>query len=117
MNELTGVDFPYSPRAVGAPGWQPYYGPTMNQNNPQWPYFHSLVEYINRCQWMLRQGKPVADVALYLPVEDKFAHGPVEQMILDFHLRDHFVTGETTGEFGLANSFNHHSELIHTLLT
>lgn len=117
MNELTGVDFPYSPRAIGAPGWQPYYGPTMNQNNPQWPYFHSLVEYINRCQWMLRQGKPVADVAIYLPVEDKLAHGPVEQQILDFHLRDHFVTGETTGEFGLTNSFRHHSELIHTLLT
>ncbi len=116
-NDLIGVDFPYSPRSVPPPGWQPYYGPTMNQNNPQWPYFHALVEYVNRCQWMLRQGRPVADVAIYLPVEDSFAHGPVEQMLLDFHLRDHFVTGEKTGEFGLAASMKHRSDLINTLLT
>lgn len=116
-NDLIGVDFPYSPRNLPPPGWQPYYGPTMNQNNPQWPYFHALVEYVNRCQWMLRQGKPVADVAIYLPVEDVFASGPIDQMLLDFHLRDRFATGEKTGEFGLASSMHHHSDLIHTLLT
>ena len=49
-NELTGVDFPYSPSAEPAPGWMPYYGPVMNQNNPQWPFFHYLADYVSRCQ-------------------------------------------------------------------
>jgi hypothetical protein len=116
-NDLTGVDFAYSPRSVGSPGWLPYYGPVFNQNNLQWEYFHHLADYVNRCQWMLRQGKPVADVAIYLPVEDIFAKGPVEQMPLDFRVRDHFVTGEKTGEFSLKNAYKHHSDLIHTLIT
>src|SRR5262249_49593985 len=117
INDLTGVDFPYSPRSCGAPGWLPYYGPFMNQNNPQWPYFHCLVDYVNRCQWLLRQGKPVADAAASLPVEDCFADGPVDQMLLDFHMRDRFVSGQTTTEFGLKNALAHHSSLLHRILT
>lgn len=117
INDLTGVDFAYSPPDIAPPSWLPYFGPVMNQNNPQWPYFKYLVQYVNRCQWLLRQGKPVAQVALYLPVEQSFAHGPIEQMPLDFLLRDHFVTGEKTGEFGLDNARKHRSELIHTLIT
>lgn len=116
INDLLGVDFPYSPRSVPAPGWIPYYGPFMNQNNPQWPYFHAFVDYVNRCQWMLRQGKPVTHVAVYLPVEDKLATGPLEQMPLNFLIRDHFVTGKPTGEFSLVNARKHHSNLLHGLL-
>lgn len=115
VNDLTGVDFAYSPRSAGAPGWLPYYGPVFNQNNPQWPWFKELVTYASRCQWMLRQGKPVANVALYLPVEDKFAFGSTEQMLLGFELRDHFVSGPKTGEFGLQTALHHHSDLIDSL--
>ncbi len=111
-NDLTGVDYPYSPRSAGQPGWVPYYGPTMNENNPQWEAFPGLVEYLNRCQWMLRQGDPKVSVALYLPVEDKLPRGGMEQMQLDFLIRDHFVTGKATSEFGLQNSLHHHSALI-----
>lgn len=114
-NDLTCVDFAYSPRAAGAPGWMPYYGPVLSQNNPQWPWFHYLTEYASRCSWLLRQGEPVADAAVYLPVEDIFASGPVDQMLLGFHLRDHFVSGEKTGEFGLQTALRHRSDLIQTL--
>src|SRR5262245_20538389 len=117
INDLTGVDFPYSPRASGVPGWLPYYGPFMNQNNPQWPYFPELVAYVNRCQWLLGQGKPMADLLVYLPVEDCFAGGPVDQMLLDFRVRDRFVTGKPTSEFGLANALAHHSDLLHRIVT
>src|SRR5262249_12886317 len=116
-NELTGVDFPYSPRSAGVPGWLPYYGPVMGLNNPQWLCFPELAAYVNRCQWLLRQGRPVADVALYTPTEDVFARGPTDQMLLDFHLRDRLATGKLTDEFGLAKAFEHHSDVIHTLLT
>lgn len=116
-NDLIGVDYPYSPRSEPPPGWLPYYGPFMNWNNPQWPYFPALAQYVNRCQWLLRQGRNVADVAIYLPVEDMFARGPVDQMLLDMRLRDYFATGEKTGEFSLKTAFQHHSDLIHTLIT
>lgn len=116
-NELTGVDFPYSPRSAGVPGWTPYYGPVMSPNNPQWLCFPDLAAYVNRCQWLLRQGEPVADVALYTPTEDAFANGPTEQMLLDFHLRDRLAVGELTDEFGLKKALEHHSDVVHTLLT
>ena len=116
-NDLIGVDYPYSPRSEPPPGWLPYYGPFMNWNNPQWPYFPALAQYVSRCQWLLRQGRNVADVAIYLPVEDMLAHGPVDQMLLDMRLRDYFATGEKTGEFSLKTALRHHSDLIHTLIT
>ncbi len=116
-NDLTGVDYPYSPRSAGQPGWQPYYGPTMNENNPQWEAFPGLVQYINRCQWMLRQGNPTVSVAVYLPVEDALSHGGMDQMQLDFLIRDHFVTGKATSEFGLQNSLVHRSALLQGLFT
>lgn len=112
VNDLTGVDFAYSPRSAGSPGWQPYYGPVFNQNNPQWPWFKELVTYTSRCQWLLRQGKPVADVAVYLPVEDIFAAGSTEQMLLGFELRDHFASGPKTDEFGLQTALRHRSDLL-----
>ena len=114
-NDLTGVDFPYSPRSAGAPGWQPYYGPTFNQNNPQWLAFPEFATYLSRCQWMLRQGKPAVTVAVYLPVEDAFAHGGMDEMLLDFLIRDHFVTGKATSEFGLQNALTHYSALLRGL--
>lgn len=115
-NDLTGVDFPYSPGSAGAPGWMPYYGPVMGPANPQWRFFPSLVGYLNRCQWLLRQGQPVRKVAVYLPVEDAFSAGPVDQMLLDFAVRDRLATGHPTSEFGLANGLRHHSDLLHGLI-
>ncbi|HLK57881.1 MAG TPA: glycosyl hydrolase [Chthonomonadaceae bacterium] len=115
-NELTGVDYPYSPRSAGAPGWTPYYGPVLNENNPQWLCFPDLVGYVNRCQWLLQQGQPVADVALYTPTEDAFASVNPDQMLLDFRLRDKLASGPLTEEFGLKKAFVHRSDLITTLL-
>lgn len=116
-NDLVGVDFPYSPRSAGAPGWLPYYGPCFNSNHPQWPFFHAFADYVARCQLLLREGRSVADVLVWLPVEDCFARGGNDQMLLDFALRDHFVTGRPTTEFGLKNALTHHSNLVHALIT
>ena len=115
-NDLTSVDFPYSPREADAPGWLPYYGPVMGEANPQWKFFPALVAYLNRCQWLLRQGKPVRKIAVYLPVEDALSDGPVDQMVLDFALRDRLATGRLTSEFGLRNALRHQSDLVHGLI-
>jgi hypothetical protein len=115
-NDLTGVDFPYSPESAGAPGWMPYYGPVMGAASPQWKLFPALVAYLNRCQWMLRQGEPVRKVGVYLPVEDALAAGTADQMLLDFAVRDRLATGHPTSEFGLKNGLKHHSDLLHGLI-
>jgi len=116
VNDITGVDYPYSPASAGIPGWLPYYGPSLNENNPQWAVFPDLVKYLNRCSWMLRQGKPAAKVAVYLPIEDGMAKGGTEQLLLDFAVRDHFVTGPLTSEFGLEKAMHHRSDLVETLM-
>jgi hypothetical protein len=116
-NDLTGVDFPYSPQSAGSPGWTPYYGPVMGETNPQWRFFPALVSYLNRCQWLLRQGDPIRKAAVYLPVEDSLAAGPVDQMTLDFALRDRLAGGHPTSEFGLANALKHHSDLVFGLIS
>lgn len=116
MNDVTGVDFPYSPPSAGTPGWLPYYGPWMNENNPQWKFFSAFVGYVNRCQYMLRQGKPVRDVAVYTPTEDALADGAPDQMLLDFAVRDRLATGHPTSEFGLQNALVHQSDLLHGLI-
>jgi len=115
-NDLTGVDFPYSPVEAGAPGWLPYFGPVLGPGNPQWRFFPALVSYLNRCQWMLRQGDPGRRVAVYLPVEDAFSDGPVDQMLLDFAVRDRLATGHPTSEFGLRNALRHQSDLVDGLI-
>jgi len=116
MNDVTGVDYPYSPQSAGVPGWLPYYGPWMNSNNPLWKFFPYFVDYVNRCQFMLRQGKPVRDVAVYMPVEDALAEGGADQMLLDFAVRDKLATGHPTSEFGLQKALIHQSDLCHSLL-
>src|SRR5262249_4091181 len=102
--------------SAGAPGWTPYYGPVMNENNPQWLCFPDLVGYVNRCQWLLRQGQPVAHVALYTPPEDAFASGKIDQKRPHLRLRDSLASGPLTDEFGLKKAFEHRSDVISTLL-
>ncbi len=116
-NDLTGVDVPYSPAVAGAPGWLPYFGPILGPGNPQWRFFPALSAYLNRCQWLLRQGEPIRKIGLYLPVEDIFSDGSAEQMLLDFALKDRLVTGAPTSEFGLANALRHHSDLLDGLVS
>ena len=116
VNDITGVDFPYSPKSAGVPGWLPYYGPSIGENNPQWAVFPELVNYLNRCSWMLRQGSPAAKVGVYLPIEDGMANGGTEQLLLDFAVRDHFVNGPLTSEFGLTKAMTHRSDLVTTLM-
>ena len=38
----------------------------LNRLNTQWPLSRSFWDYQARCTWMLRQGKPVSDLCLYL---------------------------------------------------
>ena len=73
INQLVGHGWPYSPPQAGDPGWHLYAAAVFNQHNPWWIAMPDISTYMQRVSWLLRQGEPVADVALYLPTADAYA--------------------------------------------
>jgi hypothetical protein len=73
VNQLVAHGWPYSPERVGSPGWTFYATVALNDKNPWWRVMPDVSTYLQRLSFLLRQGEPVADVALYLPVHDAYA--------------------------------------------
>jgi hypothetical protein len=73
VNQLIGHGWPYSPESSEYPGWRFYAAGVFNDNNPWWIVMPDLARYLQRASYMLRQGKPAADVAVYLPISDAYA--------------------------------------------
>ena len=73
INQLIGHGWPYSPPAAGSPGWMFYAAGAFTNRNPWWPVMPEVSRYLQRVSFLLRQGEPVADVALYAPTEDAWA--------------------------------------------
>jgi hypothetical protein len=117
MNALYGLTYAYSPEQLGAPGWVPYFGPATNHTSPYWPYFSYLADYVNRASYVLQQGKPVADVALYLPSEDAMAEEPPEQLLLNWAVRDRLSSNGPPPEFRLKNALHYEADVVKTIVT
>jgi hypothetical protein len=73
INQLIGHGWPYSPPQAGTPGWPFYAAAVLSDKNPWWPVMPDLAAYLHRVSFVLRQGEPVVDVALYAPTEDSWA--------------------------------------------
>lgn len=73
INQLVGHGWPYSPPQAGNPGWSFYAAGALDEQNPWWPVMPDLSRYLQRLSYLLRQGTPVVDVALYAPTEDVYA--------------------------------------------
>ena len=73
VNRLVGHGWPYSPRGAPGLGWIFYAAGALDDRNPWWPAMPELARYLSRLCWLLQQGEPVADVALYVPTDDLFA--------------------------------------------
>jgi hypothetical protein len=73
VNQLVGHGFPYSPKEAGEPGWHFYAAAVFNDHNPWWLVMPDITTYLQRVSFMLRQGEPANDVALYLPTDDAYA--------------------------------------------
>jgi len=73
INQLIGHGWPYSPPEAGTPGWMFYAAGVYSDKNPWWPVMADTSRYLQRVSFLLRQGDPVADVALYLPTEDAWS--------------------------------------------
>ncbi|MCS6954543.1 MAG: glycosyl hydrolase, partial [Bryobacteraceae bacterium] len=70
INQLIGHGWPYTAEGVDYPGWRFYAAAVFNDKNPWWIVMPDVALYLQRLSYLLRQGQPVADVALYLPVAD-----------------------------------------------
>ncbi|HVU33584.1 MAG TPA: glycosyl hydrolase [Opitutaceae bacterium] len=51
--------------ADGLPGYEYYAGTHFNANQTWWPYVGPFLDYLARCQFLLRAGRFVADVLYY----------------------------------------------------
>jgi hypothetical protein len=74
INQLIGHGWPYSPPQAGEPGWRFYAAAVFNNHNPWWMVMPDIALYLQRISYMLRQGEPANDVALYVPTDDIYAH-------------------------------------------
>jgi len=72
-NQFVGHGWPYSPPQAGSPGWAFYAASVLNQHNPWWPAMPDITKYFQRVSFLLRQGRPVNDVAIYVPTSDAYA--------------------------------------------
>jgi hypothetical protein len=84
INQLIGHGWPYTAEGAAYPGWRFYAAGVFNDKNPWWIVMPDVSRYLQRVSFLLRQGRPVNDVAVYLPVDDTWAHyvpGKVGSMI------------------------------------
>ncbi|HUX10251.1 MAG TPA: glycosyl hydrolase, partial [Terriglobia bacterium] len=73
INQIVGHGWPYSAPEAGEPGWRFYAAGALNDHNPWWPVMPDLALYLQRVCFLLRQGKPANDVAVYLSNSDAWA--------------------------------------------
>ncbi len=78
MDFLNGVNqflchgWPYNAPGVEYPGWHFYVSAIFNDRNPWWIAMHDVTTYLARASYLLRQGAPANDVAIYLPEDDEY---------------------------------------------
>lgn len=74
INQLIGHGWPYTAEGVEYPGWRFYAAAVFDEKNPWWIVMPDITRYLQRLSFLLRQGSPANDVAVYLPDDDAWAH-------------------------------------------
>jgi hypothetical protein len=74
INQLIGHGWPYTAPGVEYPGWRFYASGVYNEKNPWWQVMPDVSLYLQRLSYLLRQGHPANDVALYMPNNDAWAN-------------------------------------------
>ena len=74
INQLIGHGWPYTADGAAYPGWRFYAAGVFNEKNPWWIVMPDVSRYLQRVSFLMRQGQPANDVAVYLPVADTRAH-------------------------------------------
>lgn len=73
VNQLIGHGWPYTAEGVEYPGWRFYAAGVFDEKNPWWIVMPDVALYLQRMSFLMRQGQPANDVALYMPNSDAWA--------------------------------------------
>jgi hypothetical protein len=73
VNQFVAHGWPYTPPGVSEPGWAFYAAAVFNDHNPWWLVMPDVNLYLQRLSYLLRQGKPANDIAVFLPDDDAYA--------------------------------------------
>jgi hypothetical protein len=73
INQLICHGWPYTAAGVAYPGWSFYAAAVFDEKNPWWMVMPDIAKYLQRVSYILRQGTPANDVALYLPNNDAWS--------------------------------------------
>ncbi len=95
VNQFIAHGWPYSPSEVKAPGWAFYAAAVFNDHNPWWGVMPDITAYLQRMSFLMRQGTPEADVAVFLPEDDALALMKPGQATIN-GVMDRFVTDGVT---------------------
>ncbi len=101
INQLIGHGWPYSAPGAEYPGWRFYASGVFNDKNPWWIVMPDLAAYLQRISFVLRQGDPVNDVAVYLPTADAWSRFRPGSVNLNETLRS-YIGPDLIGRIGEA---------------
>ena len=76
INQIICHGWPYSAEGAAYPGWSFYAAAVFDDKNPWWIVMPDVTKYLQRVSYLLRQGTPANDVALFLPNSDAWANLP-----------------------------------------
>lgn len=74
VNQIICHGWPYTAEGAPYPGWSFYAAGVFDQYNPWWIVMPDVTKYLQRVSYLLRQGTPANDVALFLPNSDAWAN-------------------------------------------
>ena len=73
INQIICHGWPYTAEGIAYPGWSFYAAGVFDEKNPWWIVMPDITKYLQRVSFMMRQGTPANDVALYLANSDAWA--------------------------------------------
>ena len=65
LNLLIWHEFTSQPKENGLPGNEYFAGTHLDRNVTWWPEAGAFISYINRCDFLMQRGEPVADLLYY----------------------------------------------------
>ncbi|MDR2437909.1 MAG: hypothetical protein LBE12_00880 [Planctomycetaceae bacterium] len=78
-NKFIWHTFTASPPELGKPGYEYFAGTHINTNVTWWNYVTPFMNYLGRCQYLLRQGLFAADACVYVSDKNYTAWGRSEK--------------------------------------
>jgi hypothetical protein len=97
VNLFVGHGWPYTPPGTLEPGYSFYAAAVFNDHNPWWNVMPDVNAYLTRMSWLMRQGAPANQVALFLPNDDVYARMVPGKLSLSAEMH-HVVTPELTAQ-------------------